>query len=154
MSTYDLSLYMGILKEFKKFAVKGNMIDMAVGIVIGAAFTTVVKSMVDDIIMPIVGQLTGGVDFSQLFFVMDGGQYESLAAAQEVGAATINYGLFINSLVAFLIVAWVLFIIVKAMNKMKPEPIPVQVITKECLECLMTIPKAAKKCAHATIETH
>ena len=110
-----------MLKEFKEFAMKGNFVDMAVGIVIGASFSTIVKSLVDDIIMPAVGVVTGGVDFSNLFFVLkdsaEGASYSTLAAAQEAGAVTINYGLFINALVTFVIVAFALFLVIKGINK-------------------------------------
>jgi len=108
-----------MLKEFQKFAVKGNMIDMAVGIIIGAAFGTVVKSLVDDIIMPPIGMLLGGVDSTDLFIPLAGGDYASLVEAQEAGAPTLNYGLFINNIIAFLIVAFAVFILVKAVNRLK-----------------------------------
>ncbi|MGH1543802.1 MAG: large conductance mechanosensitive channel protein MscL, partial [Arenicella sp.] len=112
-----------MLKEFKEFALKGNFMDMAVGIVIGAAFTSIVKSLVDDVIMPFVGVMTGGVDFSNLFAVIknptEGAVYATLDAAKEAGAVTINYGLFINAIITFLIVAFVLFLIIKGMNKAK-----------------------------------
>lgn len=111
-----------MLKEFKEFALKGNFFDMAVGIVIGAAFTTIVKSLVDDVIMPIVGLATGGVDFGNLFAVLkapEGATYATLEAAKEAGAVTINYGLFINAIITFLIVAFVLFLIIKGMNAAK-----------------------------------
>jgi len=112
-----------MLKEFKEFAMKGNFVDMAVGIVIGAAFSTIVKSFVDDIIMPVVGVLTGGVDFSNMFAVIkspvEGAVYTTLDAAKEAGAVTINYGIFINALITFLIVAFALFIVIKGMNKAK-----------------------------------
>lgn len=112
-----------MLKEFKDFAMKGNFVDMAVGIVIGAAFSTIVKSFVDDVIMPVVGLLTGGVDFANLFLVLkshaEGASYASLQAAQDAGAVTINYGLFINSLVTFIIVAFALFMVIKGMNAAK-----------------------------------
>ena len=108
-----------MLKEFKEFAVKGNVMDMAVGIIIGAAFTTIVKSLVDGIMMPIVGYFTGGVDFTEVFTVLGDGEYASLAAAEEAGAAVIKWGVFINSVIAFLIVAWILFLIIRSMNKAK-----------------------------------
>jgi large conductance mechanosensitive channel len=114
-----------VLKEFKEFAVKGNMLDMAVGIIIGAAFGTIVKSLVDDVIMPPIGMLLGGVDFKEFFFLLSdpaaAGPYATLAAAQEAGAVTINYGLFINALISFLIVAFTLFLIIRSFNKMKKE---------------------------------
>lgn len=110
-----------MLKEFKEFAVKGNVVDMGVGIVIGAAFTSIVNSFVADIINPIIGVITGGIDFSNLFINLGDGEYASLAAAQEAGAPTINYGLFINAIISFLIVAWVLFMVIKGVNRMKRE---------------------------------
>jgi large conductance mechanosensitive channel len=113
-----------VLKEFKEFAVKGNMLDMAVGIIIGAAFGTIVKSLVDDILMPPIGMLMGGVDFAEFFITLGspaGAPFATLAAAQEAGAVTINYGLFINALISFLIVAWAVFFVVKGFNKMKKE---------------------------------
>jgi len=108
-----------MIKEFKEFAMKGNMFDMAVGIILGAAFGTVIKSLVGDIIMPFIGFFAGGVDFSNLFINLTGGEFASLEAAKEAGAATINYGLFINNIISFLIVAWVLFLIIKGMNAAK-----------------------------------
>ena len=108
-----------MLQEFKKFAFKGNMIDMAVGIIIGAAFGTVVKSLVSDVIMPPIGKLLGGIDFSSLFVNLGDGQFESLKAAQEAGAPTINYGLFLNNVISFLIVAFCVFLLVKGVNKAK-----------------------------------
>jgi len=110
-----------MLKEFKEFAVKGNVLDMAVGIIIGAAFTTIVKALVDGIMMPIVGYFTGGVDFTDIFTVLGEGEYATLAAAQEAGAAVIQWGVFVNAVIAFLIVAWILFMIVKGMNKAKSQ---------------------------------
>jgi large conductance mechanosensitive channel len=110
-----------MLKEFKEFAVKGNVMDMAIGIIIGAAFTSVVKSMVNDILMPFIGFFTGGLDFTNVFTVLGDGSYATLAAAQEAGAATVNWGLFINNLISFVIVAWVVFFLIKGMNKMKRE---------------------------------
>lgn len=112
---------MSMLQEFKDFAVKGNVVDMGVGIVIGAAFTSIVNSFVKDVINPIIGVITGGVDFSNLFINLSGGEYESLKAAQDAGAATINYGLFINAIITFLIVAAVLFMVIKAVNQLKRE---------------------------------
>ena len=108
-----------MLKEFKEFAIKGNVVDMGIGIVIGAAFTSIVNSFVKDIVNPIIGAITGGIDFSNLFINLGGTDYASLAAAQQAGAPTINYGLFINAIISFLIVAWILFLVVKAMNELK-----------------------------------
>ena len=111
---------MGMVKEFKEFAVKGNVVDMAVGIIIGGAFGTIVKSLVSDVIMPPVGLLLGGVDFGNLFLVLgDAGPFDSLAAAQEAGAATVNYGLFINNCISFIIVALAVFFLVRAINSMR-----------------------------------
>ena len=110
-----------MLQEFKAFAIKGNMVDMAVGIIIGGAFGTIVTSLVNDIIMPPIGMLTGGVDFSNIFIALNGESYQSLAAAQAAGAPTMNIGLFVNALIAFLIVAWALFLVVKVINRLKTE---------------------------------
>ena len=110
-----------MLNEFKEFAVKGNVMDMGVGIVIGAAFTTIVKSFVSDIVNPIIGIFTGGIDFSQLFINLSGQEITNLAEAQEAGLAVITYGNFINAVIAFLIVAWVLFMVIRSVNKLKKE---------------------------------
>jgi large conductance mechanosensitive channel len=107
-----------MLKEFQKFIMRGNVLDLAVGIIIGAAFTAIVNSLVGDLIMPLVGIFTGGIDFSNIFIALDGNQYATLAAAQEAGAATINIGLFINAVINFLIVAFAVFLIVRAVNNM------------------------------------
>jgi len=112
---------MSVLQEFREFAIKGNVIDMGVGIVIGAAFTSIVNSFVADIINPLIGLLTGGIDFSNLFLNLSGQDYPSLAAAQAAGAATLNYGLFMNSVISFVIVAWVLFLVIKIVNRLKRE---------------------------------
>ena len=111
-------------KEFKEFIMRGNVVDLAVGVIIGAAFGTVVSSLVNDIIMPPIGLLLGGVDFANLFLTLGGGSYETLAAAQEAGAATINYGLFINNVISFLIVALAVFMLVRAVNQMQKEEAP------------------------------
>jgi large conductance mechanosensitive channel len=108
-----------MLQEFKEFALRGNVVDMAVGIIIGAAFSTIVRSLVDDIIMPPMGVVTGGVDFSNMFIALNGQDYPSLTAARQAGAATINFGLFINNVISFMIVAFVLFMVVKAMNQLR-----------------------------------
>lgn len=110
-----------MLNEFREFAIKGNVVDMGVGIVIGAAFTSIVTSLVQDIINPVIGLLTGGIDFSNLFINLSGQEFASVAAARAAGAATLNYGLFINAVISFLIVAWVLFLIVKAVNTLKRQ---------------------------------
>ncbi len=142
-------------QEFKKFIMRGNVLDMAVGIIIGAAFGTVVKSLVEDIIMPPIGRLLGGLDFSNLFINLGPGRYDSLAAAQAAGAATIRYGLFLNNLITFLIVAFAVFMIVKAVNRMremaeKKEAPPAAPTTKKCPECLSEIPLEARRCAYCT----
>jgi large conductance mechanosensitive channel len=108
-----------MLKEFKEFAMRGNVVDMAVGIVIGAAFTSIVKSLVGDVMMPIVGLVTGGVDFTNVFITLKGGEFETLKAAQDAGAVTLNVGLFINAIISFVIVAFALFMLIKGMNTMK-----------------------------------
>lgn len=130
-----------MLNEFKKFAMRGNVVDLAVGFILGGAFSTIVKSFVDDILMPPLGLALGGVDFTNLFITLGDGSYETLAAAQEAGAATINYGLFINSVVSFVIVAFALFMLVQGMNKMQekkaddvPEQPPAKPRNEELLE--------------------
>lgn len=142
-----------MLEEFKKFAMRGNVVDMAVGIIIGAAFGKIVSSLVKDVIMPPIGLLMGNVDFTNLFINLSDKSYESLAAAQEAGAATINYGVFINTVLDFIIVAFAIFMVIKAMNKAKKkeeEAPPAEPTTKSCPECLSDIPIAAKRCAHCT----
>ncbi len=144
-----------MLKEFRDFAMKGNVVDMAVGIIIGAAFGTIVASLVADIIMPPIGMLLGGVDFTNIFVALkDGstaGPYPTLAAAQAAGAVTMNVGLFLNKVFSFIIVAFSVFMLVKAMNKAKraePAPAPAAPTTKECPFCLSAIPLKATRCAH------
>jgi len=147
-----------MLKEFKEFAMRGNVLDMAVGIVIGAAFGTIIKSLVADVIMPPIGLLLGGVDFANLFVVLKAGAeaaapYASLADAQAAGAVTINYGAFINTVISFLIVAFAIFMLIKGMNsaKRKEEAAPAAAPTTEkCGQCLSEIPLEAKKCAFCT----
>ena len=141
-----------MLKEFKEFALKGNAVDLAIGVIIGAAFGAIVTSLVSDLMMPPIGKALGGVDFSNLFVVLGDGTYASLADAQKAGAATVNYGVFLNKLINFLIVAFVLFMVVKAMNRMKREaPAPAPAPTeKECPQCATSIPIKAKRCPHCT----
>jgi large conductance mechanosensitive channel len=140
-----------MFKEFKEFIMRGNVIDMAVGIIIGAAFGTVVASLVNDVLMPPIGRLLGGVDFTNLFINLGPGQYTSLAAAQEAGAATINYGLFLNALISFLIVALAVFLLVRAVNRLqRTEEEAAAPATKTCPECLSEIPLEARRCAHCT----
>jgi large conductance mechanosensitive channel len=142
-------------KEFKEFALGGNVMDMAVGIIIGAAFGTIVKSLVDDVLMPPIGLLLGGVDFANLFVLLKEGSpaapYASVADAQAAGAVTINYGVFINALISFLIVALVIFFLIRMMNRMRREQeAPAEATTKECPFCLSTIPIKATRCAFCT----
>jgi large conductance mechanosensitive channel len=138
-------------KEFKEFALRGNVLDMAVGIIIGAAFGTVVKSMVDDIIMPPIGRALGHVDFANLFISLNGESYANLAAAKAAGAPTINYGIFINNVIAFLIVAFCVFLLVKMVNRWSAKPAPAAApTTKECGYCKTEIPIKATRCPNCT----
>lgn len=139
-----------MLKEFKEFIARGNVIDLAVAVVIGAAFKTIVDSFVADIIMPPIGLLLGNVDFSNLFINLSGTDYASLAAAKEAGAATLNYGLFINNVISFLIVAFAIFIVVKQFNRIRAPEAAAEPTTRECPYCAMMIPVTAKKCPHCT----
>jgi large conductance mechanosensitive channel len=145
-----------MLKEFKEFVMRGNVIDMAVGIIIGAAFGTIIKSLVDDVIMPPIGLLLGNIDFSNLFVVLKEGAkaaapYDTLALAKAAGAVTINYGFFINTVITFLIVAFCVFMLIKSINKMRKEA-PAEVTTKECPYCISTIPIKAQRCPNCTSE--
>ncbi|RJP66279.1 MAG: large conductance mechanosensitive channel protein MscL [Candidatus Abyssobacteria bacterium SURF_17] len=145
-----------MLKEFREFAVRGNVVDMAVGIIIGGAFTTIVKSLVSDVLMPPLGLLMGGVDFANFFIVLKNGlaagPYTTLADAQTAGAVTINYGLFLDALISFLIVAFAVFLLVKAINKLKREQVapPPPPNTKDCPLCFSAIPIKASRCPHCT----
>ena len=147
-----------MLKEFKEFAMRGNVVDMAVGIVIGGAFGTIVKSLVDDVLMPPIGFLLGGVDFSDFFVVLKEGAkaaapYHTLADAKAAGAVTLNLGLFVNSVISFTIVAFALFMVVKAMNKLRMEKkndVPAEPTTKSCPRCCSDIPVQATRCPHCT----
>lgn len=140
-----------MLQEFKKFLITGNVVDMAVGFIFGAAFATVVKSLVSNIIMPPIGLLMGGVDFSSLFISLDGKEYASLAALDAAGAPAIKLGVFINDVISFTILGFVMFMMVKAYNRLKaeePAPEPAAPTTKVCSECAMEIPIAAKTCPY------
>ena len=145
-------------KEFKDFVLRGNVLDMAVGVIIGAAFGAIVKSLVDDLLMPLVGLFLGGADLSNLFVLLKAGSpagpYISLADAQAAGAVTLNYGLFVNQVVSFVIVAFVIFVIVRAVNRLRrqQEAAPAAPTTKECPYCLSTIPLGATRCPHCTSE--
>jgi large conductance mechanosensitive channel len=140
-----------VFKEFKAFAMRGNVLDMAVGIIIGAAFGKIVASLVEDVLMPPIGKVLGHVDFSGLFINLSGKPYESLAAAKAAGAATINYGLFLNTMINFLIVAFAVFLLVQQVNRWtKKAEAPAAPTTKDCPQCAMSIPIAAKRCGHCT----
>jgi large conductance mechanosensitive channel len=148
-----------MLKEFKEFAMRGNVVDMAVGIIIGAAFGTIVKSLVSDVIMPPIGLLLGNVDFSNLFITLKhgaqmAGPYASLADAQAAGAVTLNYGAFVNTVISFLIVAFAVFMLIRSLNqlKRKEEAPPAEPTTKECPHCFSTIPIKATRCPMCTSE--
>jgi large conductance mechanosensitive channel len=140
-----------MLKEFKTFIMRGNVLDLAIGIVIGVAFGRIVTSFVNDLLMPPIGLLLGRIDFSNLFIALRGGPYPSLAAAKAAGAPTLNYGLFLNTVIDFLIVAFVIFLIVRMVNRMAahPEPTPT---TKPCPYCFTTIPAQAVRCPNCTSE--
>jgi large conductance mechanosensitive channel len=139
-----------MFKEFKEFAVKGNVMDMAVGIIIGAAFGKIVASLVDDVILPPLGLLLHHMDFSNLFVTLGGGEYPTVAAAKAAGAPTLNYGLFLNSVLDFLIVGVVVFIMVKQINRWKKAPAPAIPNTRDCPYCLTPIPLKATKCPACT----
>lgn len=142
-------------KEFKAFVLRGNVMDLAVGVVIGAAFGSIVKSLVDDVIMPPIGLVTGGADFNNHYMLLKEGAkapapYATLAAAKDAGAVTLNYGSFFGSILTFLIVALAIFMLVKAVNKLYAKPAPETPNTKTCPACAMTIPLAATRCPHCT----
>ena len=139
-----------MFKEFKEFVMKGNVLDLAIAVIIGLAFGAIVKSLVDDIIMPPIGLLLGNINFADLFINLSGTAYPSLKAAKDAGAATINYGLFLNTVINFIIVAFVMFLLVRQINRMKKEPAPAAPTTKECQYCLSTIPIKATRCPNCT----
>ena len=148
-----------MLKDFKEFVMRGNVVDMAIGIVIGAAFGGIVKSLVDDVLMPPIGLLLGNVDFSNLFVTLkEGGKaagpYASLAAAKAAGAVTLNLGIFVNTIISFIIIAFAVFLVIKGINRMRreQEAPPAEPTTKECPFCLSAIPLKATRCAHCTSE--
>ncbi len=145
-----------MLKEFKEFAIKGNAVDLAVGVIVGAAFGAVVGSLVKDVIMPPIGALLGGADFSQLFIVLKegakaAGPYATVAAAADAGAVTLNYGVFINTLINFVIVAFAVFMLVKVINRLR-KPVAEEITTKECPYCKSEIALAATRCPNCTSE--
>lgn len=139
-----------MFNEFKKFIARGNVMDLAVGIVIGAAFTSVVNSFVNDILMPPIGLLSGGVDFSNLYINLSGQDYASLTDAVAAGAPTLNYGMFINAVISFLIVSFAVFVLIQAYNRMREMPEPKSATEKNCPFCQMPIPIQATRCAHCT----
>jgi large conductance mechanosensitive channel len=142
-----------MLKEFKEFAMRGSVIDLAVGVVIGAAFGKIVTSLVDDIIMPPIGRLLGHVDFSNLFVTLTDAHYDTLAQAKAAGAPTLNYGLFLNNVINFLIVAFAIFLVVQQVNRWTKKPAAAAApSTKECPQCTMGIPIGAKRCPHCTTQ--
>ena len=141
-----------MLKEFKEFAMRGNVMDMAVGIIIGAAFGKIISSLVSDVIMPPIGLLLGNVDFSNLFINLSKGDYGSVAQAKAAGAATLNYGMFMNTIIDFVIVAFAIFLVIKQVNRFsrKKEAPPAEPTTKDCPYCYSTIPVKATRCGHCT----
>ena len=140
-----------MFKEFKEFAMRGNVLDLAVGVIIGAAFGKIVTSFVSDMLMPPIGKLMGGMDFSNRFLVLGEGQFDTLKAAKDAGAATLNYGLFLNAMIDFTIVAFAIFLVVKAVNRAMPKPVPAPApAMKDCPQCLSAIPAKAARCAHCT----
>jgi len=139
-------------KEFKKFALRGSVVDLAIGLVVGAAFGKIVTSFVNDILMPPIGLLLGRVSFTDLFISLSGEHYATLAEAQAAGAATINYGVFINTVLDFVIVAFAVFLFVRQITRMRREELPAEPETKECPYCLSTIPIKATRCPHCTSE--
>ena len=145
---------MSMFKEFKDFAMRGNVVDMAVGIIIGAAFGTIVKSLVSDVIMPPIGLALGNVDFAELFTVLKqgipAGPYATLADAQTAGAVTVNYGVFINTIISFIIIAFAVFMIIRQINRMKREEPAPEPNTKDCPYCFSTIPIKATRCGYCT----
>jgi large conductance mechanosensitive channel len=142
-----------MMKEFKEFAMRGSVIDLAVGVIIGAAFGRIVSSLVEDVIMPPIGRLLGHVDFSNLFFNLSEKSYETLAAAKAAGAPTLNYGLFLSTVINFLIVAFSVFIVVQQVNRWTKKPAAAAApTTKDCPQCAMSIPIAAKRCGHCTAQ--
>lgn len=139
-----------MLKEFKEFAMKGNVLDMAVGIIIGAAFGKIITSFVGDILMPPIGKLMGNMNFSNLFISLSGQSYPTIEAAKAAGVATINYGMFINTIIDFLIVAFAIFLLIKQVNRFKRQPAQADPTTKDCPFCASAIPIKASRCPHCT----
>ncbi len=140
----------GFFGEFKEFVMRGNVMDMAIGVIIGGAFGTIVTSLIEDIIMPVISLVTGGLDFNNWFVSLDGSKYTTLEAAKEAGAATLNYGAFITTVLNFIILAFVIFLIVKGINKMRKQEEEAAPTTKTCPFCHSEIPLEATKCPHCT----
>ncbi len=145
---------MSIVSEFKEFAMKGNVVDLAVGVIIGGAFGKIVDSLVKDIVMPMMGRLLGGVDFKHLYLDLGSKTFETLEAAEKAGAPIVKYGAFINTMVDFIIIAFAIFVAIKAMNRIKradsATPVPADPTTRECPHCLSAIPLKATRCPHCT----
>ncbi len=139
-------------KEFKEFAMRGNVMDMAVGIIIGAAFGKIITSFVSDVLMPPIGLILGKVDFNNLFITLSSQSFATLADAKKAGVVTVNYGLFLNTVIDFLIVAFVIFMMIRQINKLKKEPEPAVPTTKDCSHCFSVIPIKATRCPHCTSE--
>ena len=139
-----------MLREFREFVMRGNVLDLAIAVIIGGAFGKIVTSFVNDVIMPPIGLLLGGVDFTNLFIALDGNLYESLDAAKAAGAATINYGVFLNTVIDFIIVAFVIFLTIRSANKMRKPAPAAEPTTRECPHCFTTIPIKAKRCPNCT----
>jgi large conductance mechanosensitive channel len=139
-----------MLKDFKEFALRGNAMDLAVGVIIGAAFGKIVASLVNDMLMPVLGLLIGRVDFSNLFITLGTGTFATIAEAKKAGVATLNYGVFLNTVIEFIIIALAIFLLVRQLNRLR-RPVPVAApTTKDCPFCATAIPLAAKKCPHCT----
>ena len=140
-----------MLNEFKTFIARGNVVDLAVGVIMGASFGGIVTSLVNDVVMPPIGRLLGGVDFKDFFLSLSSQSFPTLAAAKAAGAPTLNYGVFLNTLINFIIVAFAVFLLVRQVNHLLPKPAaPAAPVTKECVWCATTIPAAAKRCPHCT----
>jgi len=139
-----------MLSEFKTFVMRGNVVDLAVGVIIGAAFGGIVTSLVNDVVMPPIGRVLGGVDFKDFFVSLSGQSFPTLAAAKAAGAPTLNYGLFLNTVINFLIVAFAVFLLVQQVNRLFPKPSAAAPAMKECAWCALSIPAAAKRCPHCT----
>lgn len=139
-----------MLRDFRSFVMRGNVVDLAVAVVIGAAFGAIVTSFVNDLLMPPIGLVLGRANFADLFLTLSGGSYPSLAAAKAAGAATLNYGAFLNTVVNFIIVAFAVFLLVRAVDRLRAQPVPASPSTTECPQCAMAIPLRAVRCPHCT----